>query len=73
MEKNSKKSTIEEQLLQLQKQNKKLSKQLEKSKETIKELRKELKKNDAQKITITKEQEQLLLNLLKDINIQKLL
>lgn len=55
------------------KENKKLFEKLEKSKSKIAELRSELKKNGDQKIGLTKEQEQLLLNLLKDMNIPNLL
>lgn len=59
------------------KQIKKLSKDSEKSKEKSKEkiakLQNELKKNDDRIVTLTKEQEQSLSNLSKDIDILKLL
>lgn len=55
------------------KQIKKLSKDSEKSKEKIVELREKLKKKDVRSVTLTKEQEQSLSSLSKDINILKLL
>jgi len=71
----NKKETIDfkKEFLKLKKENEKLQKKLEKSKDTVSSLRKELKKNDVQKIIISKEQEQSLLNQLKDINILNLL
>lgn len=55
------------------KMNKKLSQKLEKSKCKTAQLQKELKKNDVRKITLSKEQEQSLSNLSKDIDILNLL
>jgi hypothetical protein len=60
-------------LSKLKKENKKLSKKLEKSMSKTEQLQKALKKNDVRKVRLSKEQEQSLLNLSKDINIPNLL
>lgn len=60
-------------LSRLKTENKALSKKLEKSKSKTGQLQKELKKNDVRKVTLSKEQEQLLSNLSKDISILNLL
>ena len=57
----------------LKNKNKNLSQKLEKSKIKKTQLQQELKKNDAQIITLSKEQEQSLSNLSSDINILNLL
>lgn len=57
----------------LKAENAKLTQNLEKSKRKIAHLQKECKKKDVLTLTINKEQEQLLLNLSKDINIPSLL
>ena len=57
----------------LKNKNKNLSHKLEKSKIKKTQLQQELKKNDAQIITLSKEQEQSLSNLSSDINILNLL
>ena len=64
---------LKSELRTLKKQNKKLSEKLEKTKCKTEHLQKELKKNDVRKIALSKEQEQSLSNLSKDINILKLL
>lgn len=55
------------------KEKEQLAKKLEQSKAKIDQLKKELKKNDGQTVVLTKEQEQLLSNLSKDMNIPNLL
>ena len=68
---------LKRELSDANKQIKKLSKNSdklqEKSKEKIANLQKENKKKDVLRVILTKEQEQLLSNLSKDINILKLL
>ena len=68
---------LKRELSDANKQIKKLSKDSEKSKEKSKEkiakLQKELKKNDDRSVTLTKQQEQSLSNLSKDMDILKLL
>lgn len=60
-------------LSSLKKEHKKMTKQFEKAKRKTANLRQELKKKDVRKVGLSKEQEQLLSNLLEDINIQNLL
>lgn len=55
------------------KEKEQLAKKLEQSKAKMDQVKKELKKNDAQTVVLTKEQEQLLSNLSKDMNIPNLL
>ncbi len=55
------------------KKNEQLTEKLEKVKAIKDQLRRELKKNDDHKVVLTKEQEQLLWNLSKDMNIPNLL
>lgn len=55
------------------KEKEKLAKKLEDTKIKADQLRKELKKNDGRTVELTKEQEQLLSNLSKDMNIPNLL
>ncbi len=62
---------LKRELSDANKQIKKLSKDSEKSKEKIIELRKKLKKKDVRSVILTKEQEQSLSSLSKDINILK--
>jgi chromosome segregation ATPase len=69
----AKNTRLKEELSKLKKQNKSLSQKLENSKHKTGQLQKELKKNDVPIITLSKEQEQSLSNLSKDINILKLL
>ena len=69
----AKNTRLKEELSKLKKQNKSLSQKLENSKHKTEQLQKELKKNDVPIITLSKEQEQSLSNLSKDINILKLL
>lgn len=64
---------LKSELLKLKKENKKLSQKIEKSNDKTAGLQKELKKNGARNVTLTKQQEQSLSNLSKDINILKLL
>lgn len=68
---------LKRELSDANKQIKKLSKNSdklqEKSKEKIANLQKEIKKKDVLRVILTKEQEQLLSSLSKDINILKLL
>lgn len=60
-------------LKNVQKEKEHLAKKLEQSKIKNDQLRKELKKNDDRTVLLTKEQEQLLSNLSKDMNIPNLL
>jgi septal ring factor EnvC (AmiA/AmiB activator) len=69
----AKNARLKEELSKLKKQNKSLSQKLENSKRKTGQLQKELKKNDVPIIALSKEQEQSLSNLSKDINILKLL
>ena len=64
---------LERELSELKKVNKKLSQKIEKSNDKTADLKKELKKNDARSVTLTKQQEQSLSSLSKDIDILKLL
>lgn len=64
---------LKRELSDANKQIKKLSKDSEKSKEKIAKLQKELKKNDDRSVILTKQQEQSLSNLSKDMDILKLL
>lgn len=59
---------LRKELKNLEKINKKNLEKIEKITTQNKELKKELKKNDAPKIILNKEQQQLLSNLLKDTN-----
>ncbi len=59
---------LKKELKNLERINKKNLEKIEKITTQNKELKKELKKNNAQKITLNKEQQQLLSNLLKDTN-----
>lgn len=65
--------SLKKALSKAHKETKKLSQQLKKSKNTTVQLKKELKKNDVRKAVLTKEQEQLLSSLSKDMNIPNLL
>ena len=64
---------LKSELSKLKKEIKKLSQKIEKSNDKTADLQKELKKKDARSITLTKQQEQSLSNLSKDIDILKLL
>jgi len=64
---------LKDELLKLKKENKYLSQKLERSKCKTGQLQKELKKNDVRRITLSKEQEQSLSNLSKDMGILNLL
>lgn len=71
--KKSENQRLKEELSKIKKETKRLSKKLEKSKSKNQELTQELKKKDVRKITINKEQQQLLSSQLKDTNILNLL
>lgn len=71
--KKSENQRLKEELSRLKIENIKLSDKLDNSKSKNRELKQELKKNDVQKISICKNQEQLLSSQLKDMNIQNLL
>lgn len=66
-------TSLKNELSILKKENKNLSQKLEKSKCKVGKLQKELKKNDVRKVSLSKEQEQSLSNLSKDIDILNLL
>lgn len=67
-----KKTSTHDEIARLKKENKKLAQKLETAKNKNKELSKEIKKKDVLKIELSKEQQQLLSNLLNGINIQNL-
>jgi chromosome segregation ATPase len=71
--KKSENQRLKEELSKLNKKNEKLSQKLDKSKSKNRELKQDLKKNDVRKISINKEQEQLLSSQLKDTDILNLL
>lgn len=67
-----KKTSNHDEITRLKKENKKLAQKLETAKNKNKELSREIKKKDVLTIELSKEQQQLLSNLLNDINIQNL-
>lgn len=67
------KERLKAELTALKNENKNLVLKLENAKCKKIELQKELKKNDALRVSLSKEQEQLLSSLSKDINILNLL
>jgi len=77
MEKNTKTEQanilLKQELLKEKRKNKKLSQQLAESKNKAGALKQELKKKDVRKMELSKEQEQLLSNLSKDMGIPNLL
>jgi len=56
---------LRDELTELKEQNRKLAQKLERANGKVADLKRELKKNDGSRVALTKEQEQLLLNLLK--------
>lgn len=68
-----KNACLKKELAAVKKEKKKLAQQLERSKSKTEQLKKELKKSAGRKVVLTKEQEQLLSSLSKDMVIPNLL